>query len=180
MLHQKVQRRDVFDTPAAHGEFDRFYRTYRPLVYAVARQHVRGIVDADDVVQSVFLKVLSHPRAFRGGNIESWLTTVTKNASRDHMRKLRRESSCASFEGAGILPAASVSEEEALTRVLFATAERAIDQLDECRRSVIRAAFFEQQTYERVALNAGLPLGTVKARIRSGLLELRRRIGSTS
>ncbi len=165
-------------------DFELFYRQYRPLVYAVAFKIVRNALDAEDTVQTVFLKVWSRPGAYRGGNIESWLTTVTKNASLDCVRQSWRVSPFASADGyAGRLSPGEdlrtrdcrAAEDEAVHRISVAAVMNALADLCPEQRAAIVAAFVKQQTHRGIADGSCLPLGTVKTRIRSGLAKLRRR-----
>ena len=167
------------DLPHSQDGFDAFYTTYRSLVYAAAMKLIHDCSDAEDLVQVVFLKVWMSPDAFRGGNIESWLTTVTKNATLDRMRRQLRERQFA-FETSVVRECAKSVEDEALGNVLQCAVACAIGELDEGRRAAMLAAFIENQTYSAIALASAIPLGTVKTRIRSGIAELRRRFREAS
>ncbi|MDQ2865950.1 MAG: RNA polymerase sigma factor [Candidatus Eremiobacteraeota bacterium] len=142
---------------------------------------LRDAAACEDIVQRVFLNVWSRPQAFRGGNIESWLTTVSRNAARDHVRRASREMHYARDAATGIFDASIRSvEDEAVRRALYDAIRNAVLRLDGPRRRAMHAAFIEDQTYERVAALTSVPLGTIKTRIRSSIAELRRTFAEAS
>lgn len=168
------------EVPRDHAQFEAFYRAHRPLVFAVAMRLVRDPLDAEDVTQRVFLKAWARPGAFHGGNVESWLTTVTKNACIDDLRIASRESLQSSVPDRRSPACARSAEDEALALVMYASIERAVERLDCRTRAAVVAAFVDLQTHQVIADAAQLPLGTVKTRIRSGLTQLRRMLRDAS
>lgn len=167
---------------SASEDFANFYSFYRPLVYSVALRLLRNASDAEDAVQTVFLKVLTHPSSNYRGNVERWLTTVTKNASIDQLRHSIRESPCASlpegalrmFHAAPSLGRSSAVENEAIQAALSLYVTRRMSALPTEQRMLLIAAFVECQSHREIADESKLPLGTVKTRIRTGLLRLRK------
>lgn len=133
--------------------------------------------EAEDVVQDVFLTLWRRPDCFdpARGTARSWFLTVVRNRSLDHLRRRSQRSHKDVFEMADRLPdpqAADVLDE-------LATAARAellwqlVDGLPACQADLIRRAFISGQTHQELADATGLPLGTVKSRIRLGLEKLR-------
>ena len=133
--------------------------------------------EAEDVVQDVFLTLWRRPDCFdpERGTARAWLLTVVRNRSLDHLRRRCQRSVADVWELADRLPdpqAADVLEE-------LASASRAellwrlVDCLPPCQADLIRRAFISGQTHQEIADATGLPLGTVKSRIRLGLEKLR-------
>lgn len=125
---------------------------------------------AEDVVQSVFLKLWNSPDLFRGGNFDAWIVRVTRNRALDVLRSraVRNE---------GALPEA-LPEEEAIEEVAFshidaARVRAALAGLPPEQREPIEMGFFDGITHEEIARRCNVPLGTIKTRIRSGLRKLR-------
>jgi RNA polymerase sigma-70 factor (ECF subfamily) len=150
--------------------FEVLYDDYHRLVYGLALRVLADPGGAEDVTQAVFLKVWSSPELFRGGNFGAWIARVTRNRAFDLVRSksLRAES-----EFPDSLPVDERLEDTALARVDAASVREALDQLPREQREPIERGFFGGVTHEEIARQTGLPLGTVKTRIRSGLRKLR-------
>jgi RNA polymerase sigma-70 factor (ECF subfamily) len=133
--------------------------------------------EAEDVVQDVFLNLTRRPDCFdpRRGTGRAWLLTVVRNRSLDHLRRRGQRPSRDIWELADRLPdpraadtlddLASAARSELLWRL--------VDSLPACQAELIRRAFISGQTHHQIAEATGLPLGTVKSRIRLGLEKLR-------
>ncbi|HEY8297184.1 MAG TPA: sigma-70 family RNA polymerase sigma factor [Candidatus Baltobacteraceae bacterium] len=156
------------------GAFDELYATYRSLVFGVALRVLRSSIEAEDVVQIIFLKAWMHPESFRGGNIESWLTTLAKNCSIDVLRKRRHELAALPMESLRLSASSNDTEQDALATLRASAVREALRSLRVDQRDVVVACFLDGQSHEHIARATALPLGTVKTRIRSGLRHLRR------
>jgi len=152
------------------------YDTYADYVYSLARSIVRDDGHAEDVTQEVFFRVWE-----RAGNFDpargtplAWITTMTRRLAIDKTRsrgfKARgRETSL------DATPASAATDGSAA--VLSAEANQvleALKQLDEPYREVIRLSYYEGLSHSRIAERTGTPLGTVKSRLREGVVQLRR------
>ncbi len=158
------------------GSFTAFYARYRPLVFGVALRVVCNPFEAEDVVQTTFLKAWRNPASFRGGNVESWLTILAKHAAVDLIRKRKRESHVIPIE---TLPDAR-SDNDVAEEVLLALQCRwvaaQVQRLPPKRRALLRAAYWEGCSHAQIALACGLPLGTIKTHIRSSIAQLRKNV----
>lgn len=150
--------------------FEALYDTHHRIVYGVALRILGDAHGAEDVLQTVFLKLWNSPELFRGGNFGAWIVRVTRNRSLDVLRSraTRNEG-----EFPEMLP-----EEETLEDVAFShlDAERvraALADLPAEQREPIELGFFAGITHEEIARRCNIPLGTIKTRIRSGLRRLR-------
>jgi RNA polymerase sigma-70 factor, ECF subfamily len=162
---QHADRRALADLYQRHAETAR----------AVAHRLLSDQAEAEDVVQDVFLTLWHRPHHFdpHRGNGRAWLLTVVRNRSRDHLRRrIPREDVT---ELAELLPDPepfdALEELDAATRreVLW----RHVHSLPPEQATLIRRAYVEGQTHQEIASQTGLPLGTVKSRIRLGLEKLR-------
>lgn len=151
--------------------FEHLYDRYRPLVYGAALRVLHNPIEAEDVVQSTFLKVWANPQAFRGGNFESWLTALSKNCAIDVFRRRSREAGPAA-ENSNRTDRVDVAD-EALSQIERRWVARAVRELRGDRRSLLIEAFWNGASHRAIAAAVRLPLGTVKTRIRSGIAELR-------
>ena len=150
--------------------FEALYDAYHRLVYGVALRMVGDVASAEDITQAVFLKVWSAPNLFRSGNFGAWIVRVTRNRALDALRSRASHQESALPE--------SLPESESIEDVTFAhiDADRvraALDLLPREQREPIELGFFGGITHEEIARRSGIPLGTIKTRIRTGLRRLR-------
>ncbi len=170
-LLQAVALRDE----AAFGElYDRLSRPVFSLVVRVLRSRA----EAEEVLQEAFWQVWERAPDFRAelGSPFSWVVTIARRKAIDRLRAnarhLRRieEAQGARTEDAFVAPAAleSLATDEA-----GAAVRAALAKLSPGERRAIALAFFDGLTHEEIATALREPVGTVKARIRRGLLKLK-------
>lgn len=164
----------AFDTVPNRKSFPDFYLQYRDLVFGVALRILRNPFEAEDVVQTTFLKTWLNPTSFRGGNIESWLTTLAKHAAVDVIRRHSRESGAIPIDALSNRDAELDVAEEVLLRLQCRWVADEVDLLPAARKELMVASYWEGCSHEKIAAAARLPLGTVKTRIRSSLAHLRK------
>ena len=163
----RVRERDV-------GAFESLYDAYHRLVYGIAVRMLADSTSAEDLTQSVFMKLWSSPDSFHGGNFAAWISRVTRNRAID---SIRSRAGRAEGEMPVDVPL-DVPLEGALDEVVSAQidAERvraALALLPEDQRQPIELGFFDGVTHEEIARRTAIPLGTIKTRIRTGLRRLR-------
>lgn len=148
------------------------YDRYSSLVYAVALRVVGETAVAEDILQEVFLQLWRNPGAFdaaRGG-LAPWLAVIARHKAIDHVRG--RRPSAALEE---VTLAVDARLEEAADRAQAGEKVRTVlAGMPEEQRRALELAFFQGLTHTEIAERTGDPLGTVKTRIRSGLLQLRK------
>lgn len=125
---------------------------------------------AEDVTQSVFMKVWSSPDLYRGGSFSSWIVRVTRNRCLDVIRQNSRNIDTELPED---MPELESLEEQLAIRIDADRARQAMTSLPIDQRTPIELGFFDGLTHEQIAERLGVPLGTVKTRIRAGLQKLR-------
>jgi len=161
----------------ALGElYDRFSR---PL-YGTALRIVREPAEAQDVVHDAFITLWEKSSGFdpSRGNAFSWMVTLVRNRAIDRVRMRRRrtellaESAPSDLGMDGSSGAASASDVAASGDEARAVRE-AVATLPAEQKRAVELAFFGGLTQEEIARKLQEPLGTVKARIRRGLLKLR-------
>lgn len=171
-----LQRMVSLDHDAVAELYDRHGR----LVYSLALRVVRDQGDAEDVVQEVFSQAWRQAASYdtSRGSVLGWLLTLTRSRAIDRLRSRRSRPEPAGDESLlTALPASGQPADEQLMWAGRATQIRAaLDTLSGLQRIAIELAFFEGLTHAEVAERLELPLGTVKTRIRQGLLVLRDRL----
>jgi RNA polymerase sigma-70 factor (ECF subfamily) len=162
-LMERVRARDA-------DAFEVLYDEYHRLVYGLALRVLSDAAAAEDVTQAVFLKLWSSPEVFRGGNFAAWIARVARNRAYD---VLRARSLHGESEFPESLPADDALEDTALAHVTAERVRAALAELPDDQREPIELGFFGGVTHEQISRQTGLPLGTIKTRIRSGLRRLR-------
>ncbi|HEV7675294.1 MAG TPA: sigma-70 family RNA polymerase sigma factor [Candidatus Angelobacter sp.] len=148
------------------------YDRYAGVVYGVAIRVLTSTAAAEDVVQEVFLQLWRNPRAFDAdrGRLAPWLAVISRNRAIDFLRKRPPE------DDINEMPIATGVnlEDEASQKLTVDKVRGVLVQLPQDQRKALEMAFFEGMTHTEIAGKTGDPLGTIKTRIRTGLLALRK------
>lgn len=158
--------------------FTLLYDRHSTLLYSVALKILADPEEAQDVLQQVFLTLHEKAAGFNPalGRPAAWLATMARNRSLDRCRALKRQREYAER----IREESDISSFESLTANQnhphhdeIAFLHQAVAQLPEDQRLALQLAYFSGLTQQEISETLDQPLGTVKARIRRGLLKLR-------
>lgn len=152
------------------GAFEALYDAYHRLVYGIALRVLADTRAAEDVTQSVFLKLWSAPDGFRRGNFAGWIARVARNRAID---VLRTSAPMTGDEPSASMPAEDALEDEVMRDLEGGRVRAALQRIPAEQRELIEMGFFAGLSHDRIARTTGLPLGTVKTRIRAGLRKLK-------
>jgi RNA polymerase sigma-70 factor, ECF subfamily len=148
------------------------YDRYAGVVYGVALRVLTSTAAAEDVVQEVFLQLWRNPQAFDTdrGRLAPWLAVIARNRAIDSLRKRPPE------DDIDAMPISTgINLEDAASQKLVVDKVRGVlGGLPQDQRKALEMAFFEGMTHTEIAGKTGEPLGTVKTRIRYGLIALRK------
>jgi RNA polymerase sigma-70 factor (ECF subfamily) len=156
------------------------YDRYSRLVFSLALNSVGDPATAEEITQDVFLRVWQRARQYRAdrGKVSTWLTGITRNRAIDQLRRQGSRPEQHSVGWAELSPGAEPSvngpEQAAGLAMERERVRAAIAQLSEEQKQVLALAYFQGLTQSQIAAGLGLPLGTVKTRIRLGMEKLRR------
>lgn len=151
--------------------FSALYDRYAARLLGMLTQMLGRRSDADDVLQEVFWQVWTRAATFdsQRSGVVVWLVLIARSRARDMLRRRRREMitpETPSRAEPDVAETAAQAEDSQ-------SARSALAQLPREQREVIRLAFLKGLTHEQIAAARSLPLGTVKTRIRRGMLRLR-------
>lgn len=148
------------------------YDRFSSVVYSVALRILRQPAAAEDVLQEVFIQLWRNPDAYvsHRGSLCAWLAVVARNRSIDALRRRRPEDSAEDLVLASGINYGDLAERQCMMDKV----RKAMSALPAEQRRMVELAFFEGQTHTEIAEATGDPLGTVKTRIRSALLSLRK------
>jgi RNA polymerase sigma-70 factor (ECF subfamily) len=155
-----------------------FYERFAPLLYGLALKMMKDEKDAEDVVQEGFVYIWRKAAAYNPQMISpfSWAVMVVRNKAIDRIRSRLRVARIVERATAEFSHSAEADERSA-NEPLFseqrALVRTALAQIPEEQRQAIELAFFSGLTHEEIAAHLTTPLGTIKARIRRGMIHMR-------
>lgn len=172
--HELLARVAQGDADALGGLYDRLAGP----MYSLALQILRDATGAEDVVQEAFVQLWE-----KGGTYDrslgrplTWALTLVRNRSIDRLRSMARRQRVteAAASEAGAAEATAPPADVLLTgRETAGRIQRVLEQVPGDQRQAIEMAYYQGLTQTEIAAALGVPLGTVKARIRRGMLLMR-------
>jgi RNA polymerase sigma-70 factor (ECF subfamily) len=148
------------------------YDRYSSIVYAVALRVLGDAAAAEDVLQDVFIQLWRNPGAFDSsrGQMAAWLSVIARHRAIDALRKRVPESDISD-----VLVSVDANLDGAAERsIALEKVRQVLSGMPAPQRSALELAFFDGLTHSEIASRTGEPLGTIKTRIRAGLLTLRK------
>jgi RNA polymerase sigma-70 factor, ECF subfamily len=171
-----LERMAAGDGDALAELYDRHAR----VVYSLALRIVRDQRDAEEVVQDVFAQAWRQSGRYSAGrgSVIAWLMTLTKSRAVDRVRgRLARPDASADSEPiVEISDRAAPADEQLSLAARAAEVRTALSALPLLQRLALELAFYEGLTHMEIADRLEQPLGTVKTRIRQGLMKLREQL----
>ena len=158
--------------------FEALYDRYSRLLYSTIIGIIKHPPEAQDVLQEVFVHIWKQAKNFDAerGNVYSWFITITRNRAIDRLRsKGYRTRLYESSDDEGILgiadsrfsplDAISITERQTLVQT-------ALTRIPTEQRDALHLAYFQGYTQAEIADLLQIPLGTIKTRMRQGLIKL--------
>jgi RNA polymerase sigma-70 factor, ECF subfamily len=158
--------------------FEILYDRHGGAAYSLAYRIVGDRAAAEDVTQEAFISVWRSGARFDAarGSVRSWLLSVVRNRAIDFLRSRAGKAPKLDFDDEAAIeqrPAAERTEEEALRRETAVEVRGALGKLPGEQSKVIELAYFGGFSHSEIAQILGLPMGTVKGRMRLGLEKIR-------
>ena len=179
-LQTELLRRIAAQDREALSEF--YDQTARPL-FSIACRMLGNMSDAEEVIQDVFVQIWTKAGMFDAakGQPFHWVLALTRNRCIDGLRARQRRSRVmvdSDDETVLELPVEAAPGETPLAGSDIAAIQAVVNDLPKEQRQAIEMAFFRGFTHEEIAESLNEPLGTIKARIRRGMLKLREALQS--
>jgi RNA polymerase sigma-70 factor (ECF subfamily) len=154
------------------------HKRYVNLVYSMSWRVLQDVGLAEEVTQDIFLKLWrkGHQYEPSRGRFSSWLLSVTRFAAIDRLRREGRQPSQANLSTGDQDETAALEQLMPTDHVAWERGQHLrlmLEQLPLEQRQIIELAYFGGLTHSELAEHLGLPLGTVKGRLRLGLEKLR-------
>jgi len=159
--------------------FAELYERFSRPLFSTALHILSDASEAQDIVHDVFLALWEKAALFEPsrGSAFSWAVTLTRNRSIDRLRTRRRRTDLlekSAPEDLGYLSAtADGAGDQAAAGDEAVVVRQAVANLPAEQKRAVELAFFSGLTQQEIADRLKEPLGTIKARIRRGLLRLR-------
>lgn len=172
LLLQKTGRGD-------RASFEQLYERFSGILYTTVLRVLNDQKEAEDVLQDVFIQIWEKAELYNPerGKPFTWALTLTRNKAIDRLRSLQRRSRLNNQveKETGVANQIhqpnSADEVDALQKGVLV--RDAVMRLSQDQREAIEMAFFGGLTQNEIAIRLHQPLGTVKARIRRGMMRLK-------
>jgi RNA polymerase sigma-70 factor (ECF subfamily) len=160
------------------GAFEVFYDRHGGVAYSLAYRIVGERGAAEDVTQEAFISIWRSGARYDAarGSVRTWMLGIVRNRAIDALRSKAGRAPKLDFDDDSILehrPAEELTDSEALRRETAEEVRGALDELPGEQAKVIQLAYFGGFSHSEIASMLGVPLGTVKGRMRLGLEKIR-------
>jgi RNA polymerase sigma-70 factor (ECF subfamily) len=161
---------------AGEAALGQLYDRYRVILFSILMRILNNREEAEDVLQEVFLQVWRRAADFDAnrGRPFTWLVTLARSRGIDRLRAIGSRERVVAEAGASE-PSDEVSDAatDAIRSEQRGVVNSALSQLPEEQKRPLMLAYFDGLTQSEIAAQLGAPLGTVKTRMRSGMIKLR-------
>jgi RNA polymerase sigma-70 factor (ECF subfamily) len=157
------------------------YRRYGRLVYSLALHIVGDHSAAEEITQDVFMRVWEKAGTYDAGKAKviTWLSRIARNQAIDVLRRRNRRGEHERETWEFLKFAADRVDHDPVEDVELSSQRKevraAVAALPENQQQALSLAFFQGLTHRQIAEKLGVPLGTVKTRIRDAMQKLRNR-----
>lgn len=179
MLPEQAQISDVALLKAVarkeQSALAQIYDRYRQVLFGLMMRILRNREEAEDVLQEVFIQVWRRAADFdeTRGRPFTWLVTVARSRAIDRLRSLSARERVAIAGSRDESEQVSDAASDTFLAEQRGLVTSALAQLPEEQKSPLLLAYYDGLTQSEIATHLGTPLGTVKTRMRSGMIKLR-------
>lgn len=160
------------------------YDLYSRLLYGMVISIVKKREEAEDVLQEVFIKIWEKASSFdeERGNVYSWLVTLTRNKAIDRIRSKDYKTQKKATQDVDAPEFTLEGEKfDPLETTIFSDraelVKKALGEIPESQSEVLKIAYYRGLTQREISNQLDIPLGTVKTRMRQGMIKLKDILG---
>ncbi|SMD25932.1 ECF RNA polymerase sigma factor SigK [Kibdelosporangium aridum] len=170
----------------AHGDdhaFEQFYRHLSSPVFGLIQRVLRDPAQSEEVAQEVFLELWRTATRYSTelGSVRSWALMIAHRRAVDRVRAAQASGDRdAKAAQADITREFDQVSEAVMGKLERQQLRRCLDSLTEVQRESVRLAYYHGYTYREVSQLLDCPLGTIKTRLRDGLIRLRDCLGAST
>ncbi|UCG71760.1 MAG: sigma-70 family RNA polymerase sigma factor [Chromatiales bacterium] len=171
---QPILERVASGDQAAVGDF---LSRYGDLVWSLARRYLGNHMEAEDAVQEIFIEIWNNAGRY-DRNVASevaFISTITRRRLIDRLRQFNRRPGMESIDeqvGASQPAVPTTLDDDAEV----AQVERVLSDMDPKHREILSMSLYEGYSHSEIAETLEMPLGTVKTRVRRGLMHVREQL----
>lgn len=167
----------LMDQVATHQDtqaFAHIFKHFSPRVKSFLLSAGLSPEDAEECAQQTMISVWEKSQMYnpKAAALSTWIYTIARNKKIDHFRKIQRQTI-----DPGLFEASPNSEESAEEQALQQEEHTQlydfIEQLPPAQKEVVQKAYLDEKTHMEISEETGLPLGTIKSRLRLGLEKLK-------
>lgn len=147
----------------------KLFDIHRARAFGIALRVLRDPYEAEDAVQETFIQIWTRPQSYdpERGEVAVWIRLIARTRALDRLRRLRPLRS---------VPREGPQPHPQIVETLYM--DQALEGLSPQQRQVIKLSYYEGLTQTEIAERLQVPLGTVKGRVRSGIIRLREALDS--
>ena len=186
MQPEEAQIDDVALLKALAGKDEKavsqLYDRYRVVLFGLLVRILNNREEAEDVLQELFLQVWHRAGDYdpNRGRPFTWLVTLARSRAIDRLRSVASRERVASESAREVTEEVSDAVADAVRSEQRGIVTSALSQLPEEQQKALVLAYFDGLTQSEIADRLGAPLGTVKTRMRAGMMKLREVLGGKS
>nr|WP_076533537.1 sigma-70 family RNA polymerase sigma factor [Roseovarius nanhaiticus] len=162
---------------AAMGEraaFEGLYTHTSAKLMAICLRVLGDRAEAEEALQESFVKIWRHADRYRANGLSpmTWLITIARNTAIDRARK-RREAQPGLDQAETLADATPGPEAQAIASSERTALTACLSELDEANAQAVQRAYLDGETYAELATRFGVPLNTMRTRLRRSLMKLK-------
>lgn len=162
------------------GALEQLYKRYKNVLKSIAMQVLHSENDADEVLQDVMLQVWNRPGKYsaKHGKLISWLATLARRRAIDRVRQhCAYQRATSRFEDEQKSPVGEFREFESVDEAAHAAdvseiLVQRIAELPPAQQDIVRMMFYRGMSQREIARATGIPLGTIKTRLKLAMKKL--------
>ncbi len=157
---------------AAYG---RLFQYFAPRLIGFMERAGVGRADSEEIAQDALVSVWRKAGLYdpRQAGVSTWVFTIARNLRIDMARRVTRRRNGAAAMGEPEIELVESAEDEAIAGQRDARVREAMTKLPREQATVLRLSFFSEKPHAEIARELGIPLGTVKSRVRLAMAKIR-------
>ncbi|MBS1595254.1 MAG: sigma-70 family RNA polymerase sigma factor [Bacteroidetes bacterium] len=172
-MKQNIPEQELIDLIKRQRKegYDLLYNLYANAIYTVICRSVTDTAVAEDLLQEVFVKIWRNIDKYDSdkGRLYTWLVRLTRNVCIDHLRSCEHRNAQATRENTDDIREMADKKDREIDYGMMAV----IARMEPKYREVIDMVFYHNYSHIEAAEVLGLPLGTLKSRVRMALIMLK-------
>ena len=155
--------------------YGRLFQYFAPRIVGFMERNGAGGTDAEEIAQDTMVTVWRKAELYDPAQaaVSTWIFTIARNLRVDMARRATRQRNGAAAMGEPETQLVESAETQALAVEREIKVREALDKLSREQATVLRLSFFSEKPHAEIARELGIPLGTVKSRVRLAMAKIR-------